>query len=92
MKAQAITKTSTAGTDQGVGRQTHEAMFSKVLDGRKQPVRGLWERNGRSLRLDQVKRIHVNGFIERRMKTGMSPRTVNLDVIALRNVLNACCG
>jgi hypothetical protein len=22
-------------------------MFSKVLDGRKQPVRGLWERNGR---------------------------------------------
>src|SRR5580693_7565868 len=51
MKAKAIAKTSTAtsttSTDQNVGRQTHEAMFSKVLDGRKQPVRGLWERNGR---------------------------------------------
>jgi integrase len=161
-------------------------MFSKVLDGRKQPVRGLWERNGRyyaqltvenpitgekkvrrvplvdkdgvpvptsaqaigelkrlqtqradndmpsvgrtpkfgeyaaryldfissgqgtkkagtvdkersvlakwtehlgALRLDQIKRLHVNRFIERRMKAGMSPRTANLDIIALRNVL-----
>jgi integrase len=161
-------------------------MFSKVLDGRKQPVRGLWERNGRyyaqltvenpitgekkvrrvpladkdgvpvpttaqaigelkrlqtqrsdndmpsvgrtpkfgeyaaryldfissgqgikkagtvdkersvlakwtehlgGLRLDQIKRLHVNRFIERRMKAGMSPRTANLDIIALRNVL-----
>jgi integrase len=190
MKAQAIAKTSTAtsttSTDQNVGRQTHEAMFSKVLDGRKQPVRGLWERNGRyyaqltvenpitgekkvrrvpltdkdgvpvptsaqaigelkrlqtqrsdnympsvgrtpkfgeyaaryldfissgqgtkkagtvdkersvlakwtehlgGLRLDQIKRLHVNRFIEKRMKAGMSPRTANLDIIALRNVL-----
>jgi hypothetical protein len=51
MKWNAIAKTSTAtaktSTSQNVGRQTHEAMFSKVLDGRKQPVRGLWERNGR---------------------------------------------
>ncbi len=190
MKRYAIAKTSTAtsttSTDQNVGRQTHEAMFSKVLDGRKQPVRGLWERNGRyyaqltvenpitgekkvrrvpladkdgvpvpttaqaigelkrlqtqrsdndmpsvgrtpkfgeyaaryldfissgqgikkagtvdkersvlakwtehlgGLRLDQIKRLHVNRFIERRMKAGMSPRTANLDIIALRNVL-----
>ena len=28
-------------------RQSHAATFSKVLDGRKQPIRGLWERNGR---------------------------------------------
>lgn len=28
-------------------RQVHAASFSKVLDGRKQPVRGLWVRNGR---------------------------------------------
>src|SRR5271170_3026165 len=51
MKAKAIAKTSTVtgttSTNQDVGRQTHGAMFSKVLDGRKQPVRGLWERNGR---------------------------------------------
>jgi integrase len=167
-------------------RQTHGGIFSKVLDGRKQPVRGLWERNSRyyaqltvenpvsgvkkvrripladkdgkpvgtsaqavaelkrlqtkradnnmpsvgltpkfgdyaaryldfissgqgtkkpgtvqkerstlaqwtehlgGLRLDQLERVHVNRFIERRMKAGLSPRTVNLDVIALRNVL-----
>src|ERR1700678_2151996 len=51
MKAKATARTSTAtsttSTNQDVGRQTHGAMFSKVLDGRKQPVRGLWERNGR---------------------------------------------
>src|ERR1017187_3787111 len=27
--------------------QNHAASFAKVLDGRKQPVRGLWQRNGR---------------------------------------------
>ena len=190
MKAEAIARTSTAtsttSTEQNVGRQTHEAMFSKVLDGRKQPVRGLWERNGRyyaqltvenpitgvkkvrrvplvdkdgvpaataaqaiaelkrlqtkradndlgtvgrtpkfadyaaryldfiscgqgakkpgtvdkerstlglwtehlgGLRVDQVKRVHVNRFVERRLKAGLSPRTANLDIIAMRNVL-----
>ena len=28
-------------------RQIHAPSFSKVLDGRKQPIRGLWVRNGR---------------------------------------------
>ena len=28
-------------------RQSHAAKFAKVLDGRKQPIRGLWVRNGR---------------------------------------------
>ena len=28
-------------------RQTHAPSFAKVLDGRKQPIRGLWVRNGR---------------------------------------------
>jgi integrase len=180
MKADATAKSS---TDQNVGRQTHGATFSKVLDGRKQPVRGLWERNGRfyaqlrienpitgvkktrrvplvdkdgvgvptvaqaiaelkrmqtkraddqlgvvgrtekfgvyasqylevikdtkkagtvekessilalwtkhlgELRLNQIKRVHVNRFIEKRLKNKKSPRTANLDVIALRNVL-----
>jgi integrase len=190
MKAKAIAKTSTVtsttSTDQDVGRQTHGAIFSKVLDGRKQPVRGLWERNGRfyaqltvenpitgvkkvrrvplvdkdgvpaataaqaigelkrlqtkradndlgtvgrtpkfadyaaryldfissgqgakkpgtvdkersilglwtehlgGRRVDLVKRVHVNRFVERRLKAGLSPRTANLDIIALRNVL-----
>jgi integrase len=187
MKAKAIAKTSTAtstsSTEQNVGRQTHRATFSKVLDGRKQPVRGLWQRNERfyaqltienpitgvkkvcrvplvdkdgaavstsaqavaelkrlqtkradddvgvvgrtpkfvdyatrylefigtskkpgtvdkerstlglwtehlgQLRVNQIKRVHVNRFVEKRLKEGMSARTANLDVISLRNVL-----
>jgi integrase len=39
------------------------------------------------LRLDQIKRVHVNRFIESRLKKNVSPRTINLDVIALRVVL-----
>ncbi len=173
-------------TDTVGKRQSHVATFSKVLDGRKQPIRGLWERNGRyyaqitlenqisgekkvrrvplkdkdgksvdtvpqalsemnrlqikrtdnelpvltrtpkfadyvvhyldfissgqgtkksgtiqkerttlsqwvehvgNLRLDQIKRVHVNRFMEKRLKQNLSPRTVNLDVISLRNVL-----
>src|SRR5271168_3988388 len=30
-----------------VRRQFHEPIFAKVVDGRKQPIRGLWVRNGR---------------------------------------------
>ena len=39
------------------------------------------------LRIDQIKRVHVNRFIESRLKQQVSPRTINLDVIALRVVL-----
>jgi integrase len=39
------------------------------------------------LRIDQIKRVHVNRFIEGRLKDNVSPRTINLDVIALRVVL-----
>ena len=38
------------------------------------------------LRLDQIKRVHVNRFIESRLKENVSPRTINLDVIGLRVV------
>jgi integrase len=176
---------STAGRS-NTKRQSHAPSFAKVFDGRKQPIRGLWVRNGRyyaqlkienaitgikktkrvplvdkdsnpvatvaqavaelkrlqtqradntlpvlartpkfadyakrytdfiesgqgakkpgtvekekailarwtdklgGLRLDQIKRVHVNRFIEGRMKENVSPRTVNLDVIALRVVM-----
>jgi len=36
------------------------------------------------LQLDQIKRVHVNRFIESRLMEEVSPRTTNLDVIALR--------
>lgn len=167
--------------------ESHEATFAKVFDGRKQPIRGLWVRNGRyyaqlkienqitgekktrrvplvrdgaavetqaqavaelnrlrtqrtdnnlpvlkrtdkftdyakdylesiatgttakrastiaketailarwcepkhlgNLRLSQIKRVHINQFIASRRKEEASPRTINLDVIALRGVL-----
>jgi integrase len=179
--------TASSGTDGQIRRhQSHDANFAKVLDGRKQPIRGLWVRNGRyyaqlkienqitgfkktrrvalkdkdgkpvqsaaqavaelkrlqtqrsdnqlpvlgrmpkfadfvvryldfvssgqgtkkpgtiqkekailarwtdylgQLRIDQIKRVHVNRFIEERLKADVSPRTVNLNVIALRVVL-----
>jgi integrase len=185
MNTEAATRSSTNRLV--VGRQqSHDANFAKVLDGRKQPIRALWVRNGRfyaqlkienpitglkktrrvplndvngqpvqspaqavaelkrlqtqradnllpilertpkftdyvlrylafissgqgtkklgtiqkekailarwtdylgQLRIDQIKRVHVNRFIEARLKEDVSPRTVNLDVIALRVVL-----
>jgi integrase len=185
MHTEAATRSST--NSPVVGRQqSHAANFAKVLDGRKQPIRALWVRNGRfyaqlkienpitgfkktrrvplndtdgepvqtaaqavaelkrlqtqrsdnllpvlertpkfadyvlryldfissgqgtkkagtiqkekailarwtdylgQLRIDQIKRVHVNRFIEARLKENLSPRTINLDVIALRVVL-----
>src|SRR4051794_39449923 len=43
---------ATGGNDSGakiVVRKQHKAYatYQKVLDGRKQPIRGLWQRNGR---------------------------------------------
>ena len=184
MNAKAATRSS--ASSQVERRQSHVSNFAKVLDGRKQPIRALWERNGRyyaqlkienpitglkktrrvplndtdgnpvqtvaqavaelkrlqtqradnqlpvlqrtpkfsdyasryiefissgqgtkkpgtiqkekailarwtdylgQLRIDQIKRIHVNRFIEARLKEEVSPRTINLNVIALRVVL-----
>ncbi len=39
------------------------------------------------LRVDQIKPVHVNRFIESRLKEKVSARTINLDVIGLRVVL-----
>jgi integrase len=177
---------ASSSTSEGVRRQSHAPSFAKVLDARKQPIRALWERNGRyyaqlkvenpitgvkktrrvplvdkqnepvktaaearealarlqtqradnalpvltrqpkfsayakvytdfissgrgtkkrstiekekailgrwsdaigDLRLDQIKRVHVNRFIEERLKENVSPRTINLDVIVLRVVM-----
>jgi integrase len=40
-----------------------------------------------TLRVDQIKPVHVNRFIESRLKEKVSARTINLDVIGLRVVL-----
>jgi integrase len=47
MKTEAATGSSTDSTNQVVRRQSHAASFAKVVDGRKQPIRGLWVRNDR---------------------------------------------
>ena len=39
------------------------------------------------IRLNEITRAHLNGYIAKRQADGKKPRTVNLDVIALRNVL-----
>jgi integrase len=57
-------------------------------------ILGRWIDAIGELRLDQIKRVHVNRFIESRLKEKNSagtpkvtPRTINLDVIGLRVVM-----
>jgi integrase len=47
----------------------------------------LWNAHLGGMRLDKIRRIHINSFIQKRQADGISGRTVNLDIIALRNVL-----
>jgi integrase len=46
-----------------------------------------WTEKLGELRIDQIKRVHVNRFIEARLKENVAPRTVNLDVIVFRVVM-----
>lgn len=47
-----------------------------------------WRKHLKDIRLDQIRKVLVNDFITKRLKAGRSPRTCNLDVIILRNVIN----
>src|SRR5215471_7878280 len=187
MKVTETVRTSTASTKQAGGKSHHEAKFTKVVDGRKRAIRGLWKRNDRfyaqltvfdpitgknrvqrislmdkqsepvgsvaqavavmeglrtkrrdtgldaqirraprfgeyadryleaigagvgakkhrvvigekamlkqwkkhlgDIRLDQIRKAQVNDFITKRLRAGRSPRTCNLNVIVLRNVI-----
>ncbi len=46
-----------------------------------------WNEHLGHVRLDRITRALVNGYIAKRQGTGISGRTVNLEVIAFRNVL-----
>ncbi len=46
-----------------------------------------WIKHLGNVRLDRVGAVQVHGYREARLSSGTSPRTVNLDVIALRHVL-----
>jgi integrase len=57
-------------------------------------ILGRWTDHLGELRLDQIKRVHVNRFIESRLKEVdeddkpiVNPRTINLDVIGFRVVM-----
>lgn len=47
----------------------------------------LWTEHMGEIRLNAINRAMINAFIAKRQGQGISGRTVNLDVIALRNVL-----
>jgi integrase len=79
VKANATTCNSTSQISRNK-RQSHGATFTKVLDGRKQPIRGLWQRNERFYaqlkfedsitRIPKVKRVpltdkHGNAITDR---------------------------
>lgn len=46
-----------------------------------------WKEHLGCLRLDKIKPAHVASFLKKRLQSGLSKRTVKLDVIILRNVL-----
>jgi len=68
----------------------HEAVRDKkrlsTLAKEKATIK-LWSENLGHLRLDQIKLIHINSFMEKRQAAGRSGRTGNLDIIAFRNVM-----
>jgi len=47
----------------------------------------LWKAHLGGLRLDKIRRLHINSLFKKRQADKISGRTVNLDIIALRNVL-----
>lgn len=59
----------------------------RVIVGEKAML-GQWKKHLGGIRLDQIRKAQVNDFITKRLKSGRSPRTCNLNVIVLRNVLN----
>lgn len=77
----------------------HLRFYQQVKDA-KRPKTLLAEHNARTRwlkhlgdpRLNEITQAHLNGFISRRQAAGMSPGTVNLGVIALRNVLKRAVG
>ena len=46
-----------------------------------------WKKTMGNARLDKITRPMIAGFVKARLEAGATPRTANLDVIVLRNVL-----
>ena len=54
---------------------------------KEQGALNLWTEHMGETRVDRINKAQINAFIAKRQGAGISGRTVNLDVIALRNVL-----
>jgi integrase len=93
-------QTKRADDDLGAVGQTpkfadYAARYLEFIETSKKPgtvdkersTLALWTEHLGQLRVNQIKRVHVNRFVEKRLKEKLSPRTANLDVISLRNVL-----
>jgi integrase len=67
-------------------KQAKDAKRASTLETEKYAL-GHWKSHLGHLRLDKIKRIHIDGYIAARQKLGRSARTVNLDVTIFRNVM-----
>ena len=69
--------------------------YLKLIENKKRPATvskerstlNHWIEHIGALRIDQIRKRHVTAVIEKRLEDGIAGRTVNLDVIALRNVI-----
>jgi len=68
-------------------KQAKDSKRASTLETEKYAIKQ-WKSHLGHMRLDKIKRIHVDGFIAARQKAGKSARTVNLEVTVFRNVLN----
>ena len=65
---------------------TLAAKKTRTQNSERQAI-GRWVQHLGEVRLDKITPAHIFGYRDKRLASGTSARTVNLDVIALRNVL-----
>ena len=65
---------------------TLAAKKARTQNSERQAI-GRWVQHLGEVRLDKITPAHIFGYRDKRLAGGTSARTVNLDVIALRNVL-----
>jgi integrase len=67
-------------------KQAKDAKRASTLETEQYAI-NQWKTHLGHVRLDKIKRIHIDNFIAARQKVGMSARTVNLEVTVFRNVM-----
>jgi integrase len=67
-------------------QQAKDAKRASTVETEKYAI-NQWKSHLGHVRLDQIKRIHIDSFIASRQKSGKSARTVNLEVTIFRNVM-----